>query len=464
MHAPVMESIYTEEKMLMLRKQIIFGSMILLLLSFTGCDALPFSADSEEDIQASGVVEAVNVTAAPELAGHVAEVLVQEGSRVQAGDILFTIDDELLLAQREQILAELEAARANLVTAQVGLEFAEASLNAAQVNVQAARASAEVEKLPAERALEELYQNVDVARSEALKQVSEANLAVRDAQYQLDNYSVPINQQEFAAMEAVSVMKERLDEARNAFEPYKYLSSSNQTRQDLKDDLEDAQSDFDSAVRRMELETNLKKAQASQDKALQDLAELEDGPDPDDVAILEAQIAAAEITPQQAEAAAEQASVAVSRARAVLEQAQAAVAEAEAALKQVDVQSQRLEVRSAVDGVILVRNVEPGEVIQPGATAMTIGELDNLTVTVYIPEEEYGQIKLGNKATVTVDSYPGETFQAEVVRIADRAEFTPRNVQTQEDRRTIVFAVELVVNDSSGRLKPGMPADVVFDS
>jgi HlyD family secretion protein len=147
---------------------------------------------------------------------------------------------------------------------------------------------------------------------------------------------------------------------------------------------------------------------------------------------------------------------------AMHEQAQAAVAQAEAALKGIDVQSERLAVIAAVDGSLLARNVQPGEVIQPGTTAMTIGELEDLTVTVYISQERYGQINLGDQAVLTADSFPGETFDAIVVRIADRAEFTPRNVQTQEDRRTIVFAVELAIDDQSGKLKPGMPADVEF--
>ena len=88
--------------------------------------------------------------------------------------------------------------------------------------------------------------------------------------------------------------------------------------------------------------------------------------------------------------------------------------------------------------------------------------MDKLTITVYIPEDRYGQINIGDMAIVKVDSFPGETFDAVVVRIADQAEYTPRNVQTEEDRRTTVFAIELSVDDPQGKLKPGMPADVNF--
>ncbi|MBC8496231.1 MAG: efflux RND transporter periplasmic adaptor subunit, partial [Chloroflexi bacterium] len=108
------------------------------------------------------------------------------------------------------------------------------------------------------------------------------------------------------------------------------------------------------------------------------------------------------------------------------------------------------------------RNVEAGELIQPGLAAMTISQLDELTVTVYIPENQYGQINLGDTAQLKVDSFPFKTFEAVVTRIADQAEYTPRNVQTQEERQTTVYAVELSVNDPDGKLKPGMPSDVVF--
>jgi len=110
----------------------------------------------------------------------------------------------------------------------------------------------------------------------------------------------------------------------------------------------------------------------------------------------------------------------------------------------------------------MTRNIEPGEIMQPGITAMTLGQLDTLTITVYLPEDRYGQVHLGDQAQVTADSFSDESFDAIVTRIADQAEYTPRNVQTEDDRRTTVYAVELSVVDPEGKLKPGMPADVVF--
>ena len=122
----------------------------------------------------------------------------------------------------------------------------------------------------------------------------------------------------------------------------------------------------------------------------------------------------------------------------------------------------KLEVNAPMDGVILTRNVEPGEFVQPGAAALTIGNLSDLTITVYVPENRYGEVALGQTVEVVVDSFPGVTFTATVIQIANKAEFTPRNVQTVEGRSATMFAIKLSVQDSEGRLKPGMPADVVF--
>jgi multidrug resistance efflux pump len=152
----------------------------------------------------------------------------------------------------------------------------------------------------------------------------------------------------------------------------------------------------------------------------------------------------------------------VDQAQATYDQSQKAVAQAEANLALLDTEIAKLTVSSPMVGVVLTRNVEPGEFVQPGATAFVLGQLSDLTITVYIPEDRYGEISLGQQATVTVDSFPDATFKAEVIHIADQAEFTPRNVQTMEGRSSTVFAIKLKVTDSEGKLKIGMPADVVF--
>lgn len=158
-------------------------------------------------------------------------------------------------------------------------------------------------------------------------------------------------------------------------------------------------------------------------------------------------------------ASAEQLAVAQAQVRA----AEAQVEAAQAALGVLDVQLAKLTLTSPVDGVVLARAIEPGEFVGPGAVLLVVGQLTDLTISVYVPEDRYGEIRLEQTATVTVDSFPDELFSARVTHIADQAEFTPRNVQTAAGRRTTVFAVRLSVSDPEGKLKPGMPADVRFE-
>ncbi len=155
--------------------------------------------------------------------------------------------------------------------------------------------------LAAQQAQQTLFDLVDVARAEAAKAISAANRAVRDAQYALDNYTVPTTQKGLAAREAVVAMKEALDAARTAFEVVKFRSSSDPVRETRKDDLDAAASDYNSAVRRLELETALNQAETSLDKAIQDSQDLEAGPDADQLAAAEARVAAAEATIASAE-------------------------------------------------------------------------------------------------------------------------------------------------------------------
>ena len=123
---------------------------------------------------------------------------------------------------------------------------------------------------------------------------------------------------------------------------------------------------------------------------------------------------------------------------------------------------EKLLVTTPIKGVVMTRNVEVGEIARPGMSAMTIGQLDELTVKVYVSENRYGQIDLGDIAELTTNSFPDEVFEATVIRIADKAEYTPRNVQTAEDRATTVYAIELSVDDFDGKLKPCMQVDVSF--
>jgi multidrug resistance efflux pump len=147
--------------------------------------------------------------------------------------------------------------------------------------------------------------------------------------------------------------------------------------------------------------------------------------------------------------------------RAQRDQAQAALAAAEADLKAVAIEMDHTALAAPSGGVILQCLIHKGELAAPGAPLFTLANLDEVTLTVYVPEAELGKVALGQAAEVTVDAY-NEVFAGEVSTIASQAEFTPKNVQTEEERVHMVFAVKIQLDNPDHLLKPGMPADAVF--
>ena len=120
-------------------------------------------------------------------------------------------------------------------------------------------------------------------------------------------------------------------------------------------------------------------------------------------------------------------------------------------------------VRSPIDGRVLTRTVERGERVEAGTPLFTLIDLDRLYVKIYVPEPSIGKVALGQEARVYVDAYPGRAFPARVSRVSQEAEFTPKNVETKEERVKLVFAVEVALGENPGGvLKPGMPADAVI--
>ena len=120
-------------------------------------------------------------------------------------------------------------------------------------------------------------------------------------------------------------------------------------------------------------------------------------------------------------------------------------------------------VKSPIDGRVLTRTVERGERVEPGTPLFTLVDLDRLYVKIYVPEPSIGKVALGQEARVYVDAYPGRAFPARVSRVSQEAEFTPKNVETREERVKLVFAVEVALTENPGGvLKPGMPADATI--
>jgi len=410
-------------------------------------------------LTASGTIETVEVTISPQLGGKVSEVLVDEGTMVKAGDVLFRLDDSLLQAQRTVADANLDLARAAAKTADSALATAQAqyqlALDAAHTQAAARRTASWQSPNPTGYTLPGWYYSQAEAISAAQAEVEAAESARDASQTKLEDLQNDPANASFLAVE------QRLNNARAAFvtaDKVLTLAKSAHDNAELqlaaqksydsaKTELDDAQSDYDdlsdrdSAKNILTARAELAAAQERYDTAQDDLLALQTG-------MHSPSVAAAQATVNQAQAAADQAAL--------------SIMQAQDNLALLDVQIGELTVTAPADGIILTRNIEPGEVIAPAANVITLGRLENLTITVYVPEDRYGEISLGQSADVTVDSFPGETFSAIVVNIANQAEFTPRNVQTVEGRSSTVFAIKLPVEDPNHKLKPGMPADVTF--
>jgi len=148
----------------------------------------------------------------------------------------------------------------------------------------------------------------------------------------------------------------------------------------------------------------------------------------------------------------------VAAQRAALEQAEAAVAQIDAALD-------FAVIRAPFSGVITVRHREPGETVPAGAPVLTLMNPDDRWVRIYVREDEVGRVALGLPATITGDADPDREYEGRVVFIASQAEFTPRNVQTTEERVKLVYRVKVqITGDPSFELKPGLAADVRIDT
>jgi HlyD family secretion protein len=153
---------------------------------------------------------------------------------------------------------------------------------------------------------------------------------------------------------------------------------------------------------------------------------------------------------------------AVERARLEVDVQSGALREARAQLAEQQQYLDEMTVRAPTDGTVLVRTVERGEWVQPGTPLFTMVDLNQLYLKIYVPEPDIGKVVHDQEARVFVDAFPRRFFPARVSRIASEAEFTPKNVETREERVKLVFAVELALDENpEGLLKPGMPADAV---
>lgn len=174
----------------------------------------------------------------------------------------------------------------------------------------------------------------------------------------------------------------------------------------------------------------------------------------------------------------DQAATSVTRARAAYDRAQQIYGQLEEGTRKEQIAIDRANVRQSAeslrmsrirlgytvlrapfDGVVLVRQAELGEFVSAGAPVVTLADLDHIWVRVYLPETDLGRVRWGQNVIVRADTWPGKQYRGRVSFISSEAEFTPKSVQTQKERVTLVYRVKVEVENPNRELKPGMPAD-----
>lgn len=497
--------------------------LIILVIFITNPDWIKGKKD--QSLRVSGTVEAVEVRVASQIGGRIDQIFVNEGDLVGKGDVLVRLNDEMLWAQFESAQAALQQAQANYLLvsakplaeerelriskAQLELLEAQFSLNSLVEDAELTRANAEQALEDAENSLEDQLES-DIPQSLSLESIAQAEKELDDANKKLAILTNPPPQtaidQAFANMLIASDIKDQTTEdietakrkLKSGLGPYypqeiddKYKKQLRMAIRNLEfklsrdqlaaqntnerynqllgpvDPVELALREADLAMAEAQLNQKRREYERVKDgPSLADIAVLEarvdaaqryledlvDGPDPDDLALAEARVQSAE------------ANLALARSDTIQEQldaAEALVDSAQAALGVIENQLDKLVLIAPVKGVVLYRNIEPGEVIQPGREVITIGILDDARINVYLPEEYFGRVRDSDHVQITLNAYPNQPTSGKVTRIADESDFITRNIEGDLGSREAVFAVTIKVDDSRW-LKPGMLATVEF--
>ena len=456
--------------------------LVIVLLGIAGYFVAKKAANQPPQgvLIASGSIEANETTISPKVSGRLLTLKVDEGFEVHRGDLLATLDDTELAAQLGQAEASLSAAQAKLDAAIHGnrpeqIVQAEAQLKAAKSTAVGSRKNAETAQRNILSVLD-LKSQLDIAEyhvplaeaayTQALaslnllrqgtrpKQVDEVKAALAQAQVNLTKAEIDFQRMKTLADQG-AVAIQSLDNTKAIRDADKKLVDQAQARLD---DLlagprqsEIHQSEMAVAQANAHLvgaRTSLTNARQAYRDRLSAQSQLDS--QSANAGAAEAQVTAAQAQLDLLKAGTRAEDIA--NLKSVRDQAQKAVEYAKAMVANTYLYAPN-------DGVIKTKDALLGETLSPGTPVVTIADLDHIWIRVFVPEDKYGVLKLGQSVDVKVDSFPHEKFRGQIVSIASEAEFTPKNAQTPEERVKLVFGVKISVNNPARKLKPGMPGD-----
>jgi HlyD family secretion protein len=375
---------------------------------------------------ASGSIQATEIDVSPKVAGRIIRLVVNEGDRVRAGQVLAELEPQEATAQVMQAQAAVAQAEAQVAQGQQAV-LSQQQATIAQVSQAAAQVTAAGTGIPQ----------------------SETALAIQE---QTSRQAVAAAEAQLRAAEAqVGSARSTLVTARNNLSRQRTLFGEGAVAATQVDAVQAA---YDAAVAQNQSAADaVTQTQAAVASARASLMQVE---------IQRKAVEAARANLAQAEAGlrnAESGYTVVAQRRQALAAAQAALAQTRATLDYVRVIAGHNVIAAPRDAVVQTRNVEEGEVVAAGTPLYTLIDLRDIWLRAYVPEDQIARVKVGQIAHVSIDSFPGRVFEGRVEEISSRGEFTPGNVQTREDRVKLAFSVKIRLTNSDDRLKPGMPAD-----
>jgi len=420
--------------------------IVSLLIALAARDLAPGvllrqpSADPAETLVASGVIWAQGTELSAPRDGTIAAIYVHEGDAVTAGQLLVQMDTALLDAQ-------VAVATARVAEAHAGLRLAESSPRPGAKEV--ARAQLEEAVIAYDVAVEALNDASALLESRQELEMLEAvaGCEVEAAQWRLQS-AVSMKDAAQVAKDVLQYTEDRLD----GF-PFSFMLPG------VPSELKSAPYDWWQAWAGVSAaQAQLQAAEAERDYWRSVL---------DNPQELTAEVECAQAAVQQAQAAVRMAEAQLGALMAgpteqELAVARSRLAQAEAAKAADESRRNELALESPRSGIVLNCASRPGEVVARGATLLTLADLGEVELTVYVPENRLGRVAVGQTVTVRADAYPRSDFEGRVLHISDEAEFTPRNIATKEERVGTVYAVRIAIANPDELLRPGMSADATL--
>jgi len=359
---------------------------------------------SKTEIKTSGHVEATEVDMSFRLPGHVGRLYVDEGARVKKGEIVAELEQDTLSARHAQasaLVRELETRQASLA---IAIDLKERLLDADIRRAQAGRSAASAR-----------YQSLKSGSRE--QEIAEAKAAMDRARYEWEN---------------------RSRDAERLKEPYQSRIIS--------------PSQYDTAV------TATDSAKAAYLAASERYKLVKAGPREELVMEGKAQLEGTDAALEAAEAG----RMEIEKLKLDLKALEAQTDQARAQLSIASDDLDKSRLRAPFEAFVTVKDVEEHEYVQPGTPVVTLARLDEVWVKTYVPETQLSLVKLGQEAEVISDTFPAKRYPGRVTFISPQAEFTPKNVQTKEERVKLVFRIKVTLKNPDQELKPGLPVDVIL--